>query len=92
MTDRKQSEGQLYTIGEYTYFMTYFEAQFTGSGEPRAVADQFTSFVSHYATSGFEFYRSDSIPYRVTPGCLAGLFGAKESFGYTTVVSFRKRL
>lgn len=72
--------------------MAYFEAKFVGSGSVGAVADQFTQFVSNYAAEGFEFFRCDEVPFRVTPGCLAGLFGAKESYGHCTIVTFRKKV
>jgi len=80
-----------YTVGGFTYLMEYFEAKFSGSGSVHDVADQFTQFVSQRASKGFEFFRCDEVPYRVTPGCLAGLFGAKESYGHCTIVTFRKK-
>jgi hypothetical protein len=80
-----------YTVGGFEYLITYFEAQFTSSATATAVADQFTSFVQHWAGQGYEFYRCDEVPFRIAPGCLAGLFGAKEAFGQCTVVSFRRK-
>ena len=81
-----------YTVGGFTYLMEYFEAKFSGSGSVHAVADQFTQFVSQRASRGFEFFRCDEVPFRVTPGCLAGLLGAKESYGHCTIVTFRKKV
>ncbi len=90
---KSQFEGyRKYTVGGYEYVISYFEAKFTGSGTPMMVADQFTAFVEWWAAQGYEFLRVDEVPYRVTPGCLAGLFGAKETYGYSTVVAFRKKL
>ena len=83
---------RIYSVGGYTYLMEYFEAKFSGSGSVHAVADQFTQFVSQRASRGFEFFRCDEVPFRVTPGCLAGLFGAKESYGHCTIVTFRKKM
>lgn len=81
-----------YNVGGFTYLMAYFEAEFIGSGSVGAVADQFTQFVSNYAAKGFEFFRCDEVPFRVTPGCLSGLFGAKETYGHCTIVTFRKKM
>ncbi len=81
-----------YNVGGFTYLMAYFEAKFVGTGSVGAVADQFTQFVSNYAAKGFEFFRCDEVPFRVTPGCLSGLLGAKESYGHCTIVTFRKKM
>ncbi len=81
-----------YQVGGYEYAVTYFEAKFKNTGTPMLVADQFTQFVEWWGGQGFEFMRTDEVPYHITPGCLAGLFGAKESFGHCTVVTFRKKL
>lgn len=78
--------------GDYEYLATYFEAHLKGSGTPLMVADQYTLFLEHYAKSGFEFYSCNDIPYRITPGCFAGLLGAKEQYGHSTVVTFRKKI
>ncbi len=92
-TSKSMFEGfRKYQVGDYEYAVTYFEAKFTGSGSVVQVADQFTQFVGWWASQGFEFYRCDEVPYRITPGCLQGLLGAKESYGHCTVATFRKRL
>ena len=83
--------GRTYVIGEYQYLITHFEAQFTGAANASSVAAQFTEFVVHYANHGFEFYRVDEVPYRINSGCLAGLFGASDTGGKCTIVSFRKK-
>jgi len=93
MSAQGKFEGfRTYQVAGYQYLVSYFQAHFKGSATGLAVADQFTAFVEHYANQGYEFYRCDDVPYSVTPGCLAGLFGAKESFGYATIVSFRKKI
>jgi hypothetical protein len=80
-----------YTVGGYEYLIAYFEAKFSGTGTTFQVADQFTAFVQHYAGQGYEFYRCDEVPFRIAPGCLSALFGAKEVYGHSTVVSFRRK-
>lgn len=86
----KFSGYRTYNAGDYTYLMAYFEAKFTDEGSAPKVAEQFTNFVGKFADGGFEFYRCDAIPFRITPGCLPALFGAKESSGHCTIVTFRK--
>ncbi len=81
-----------YQVGGFEYAVSYFEAKFKNNGTPMMVADQFTQFVESWGSQGFEFLRCDEVPYRITPGCLQGLFGAKESFGHCTVATFRKKL
>ncbi len=80
-----------YVVDDWEYLMHYFEAALVDSGTAPAVADQFTAFVADHAARGFEFVRCDGVPYRVTPGCLAGLLGAKESYGHRTIVTFRRQ-
>lgn len=92
MANGSKFEGfRTYKVGGFEYLMQYFEAKFTGTGTVHAVADQFTAFVANQAANGFEFFRCDEVPFRVTPGCLAGLLGAKESYGHCTIVTFRKK-
>jgi hypothetical protein len=90
-TESKFEGFRTYRVEGSEYLVTFFEARFKGSGTGFGVADQFTAFVQHYANQGYEFFRCDQVPYRITPGCLAGLFGAKETFGFSTIVSFRKK-
>jgi hypothetical protein len=80
-----------YTVEGYDYLVTYFQAGFKGTGSPKGVADQFTIFVETYADAGYEFYRTDSVPYEVSPGCLYAAFGVKSTYGYATIVTFRKK-
>jgi hypothetical protein len=92
MANDSKFEGfRSYKVGGYEFLMQYFEAKFSGSGNVHAVADQFTAFVVNQAAKGFEFFRCDEVPFRVTPGCLAGLFGAKETYGHCTIVTFRRK-
>ena len=81
-----------YVVDDWEYLMHYFEAGLAGSGTASEVADQFTAFVANQAVNEFEFFRCDAVPYRVTPGCLAGLLGAKESYGHHTMVTFRRQV
>lgn len=46
--------------------------------------------VSQHTTDGWEFYRVDTIGVKEKPGCLAALFGRKESTSTFYVISFRR--
>ena len=92
MANDSKFEGfRSYKVGGYEYLMQYFEAKFSGSGNAPAVADQFTAFVANKAASGFEFFRCDEVPFRITPGCLMALLGAKVTYGHCTIVTFRRK-
>lgn len=81
-----------FSVEGYDYIVTYFQAQLKGKATPYDVTDQFTKFVSDFAERGYEFYRTDSVPFELQPGCLASLAGAKTTYGYATIVTFRKKL
>lgn len=46
--------------------------------------------IDGHADEGWEFYRVDQVGVHSKPGCLAGLFGAREQTTYYNVVSFRR--
>ena len=46
--------------------------------------------VNAHAQEGWEFFRVDEIGVKVTPGCLASLFGQKEAFSNYYVITFRR--
>ena len=81
-----------YSVEGFEYIVTYFQAKLKGNATPYDVTDQFTRLVASYASKGFEFFRTDSVPYELKPGCLAGIFGAKTTYGYATIVTFRKKI
>ncbi len=47
------------------------------------------SIVNEHAKQGWEFYRVDAIGIVSKPGCLAGIFGAKETALEYYVATFR---
>jgi hypothetical protein len=79
--------------GDYEYVISYFQAVMKeGQANPYNVADQFTAYIEKWANEGWEFYRTDAVPYQIQPGCLSSLLGGKVSFGQVTMVSFRKKI
>jgi hypothetical protein len=64
---------------------------FASAPDPSQLAAQYLEQqVGHMAQQGWEFYRVDPIGVRTAPGCLAGLFGAKESYSIYYVITFRR--
>lgn len=49
------------------------------------------SVVNKHAEDGWEFQRIDSIGVKTTAGCLASLFGHKETFSNYHVITFRRQ-
>ena len=48
------------------------------------------SLVNEQATEGWEYYRVDTVGVVTPVGCMAALFGAKETLREYYVVTFRK--
>lgn len=46
--------------------------------------------VNEWAQQGWEFQRVDTIGITSSPGCIAGLFGAKQTIVQHYVVTFRR--
>lgn len=53
-------------------------------------ADYLESLANEQALQGWEFYRVDTIGVETRPGCLASLFGARQSLEEYYVVTFRR--
>ena len=53
------------------------------------VGNYLQSIVNDHAKQGWEFYRVDTVGVKIKPGCLAGLFGAKEGYKECFIASFR---
>lgn len=55
------------------------------------VAEQLAHVVRSHAVGGWEYYRLESIPTEVRPGCLPALFGAGVGTHWFTVAVFRRQ-
>jgi len=53
-------------------------------------AQYLQALASEQAAEGWDFYRVDSIGVVTNPGCLAALFGARQSLIEYFVVTFRR--
>lgn len=54
------------------------------------VAGQLESVINTHASQGWVFDQIQDVSIRVKPGCLAALFGAKESYTRFDQIVFRK--
>lgn len=55
----------------------------------KKVEDFMQKTVDEMVKQGWEFYRIDSLTVTERPGCLQGLFGAKETFHSINIICFR---
>lgn len=81
-------------VGRYSFdgsefVVTYFEADVGLGASGHEVAVRFGQFLEKMARAGYELARVDTVPYRMSPGCLLSLFGFSERYGQCTVVTFR---
>lgn len=74
----------------YGYKIVPFLASVSGVVEGGAVAKQLQAAIDEHAVADWEFYGLVSPEVKVRPGCLAGLFGAKESYTRFDQLVFRK--
>jgi hypothetical protein len=77
-------------MGLYRYHVVPFVGQLKQGSDVTEVSNQLASLINHFADQGWEFYSLDNVDIQVTPGCLAGLFGAKTSYVTYNQVIFRQ--
>lgn len=77
-------------MASYRYHVAPFVGQMKFGDDVKNVSEQLTSLINHYAGQGWEFYSLDNVDIEVTPGCLAGLFGARTSYITYNQVILRK--
>jgi hypothetical protein len=58
--------------------------------DPDRVATQLNDLINSQSTLGWEFYQINSVNISISPGCLAGLFGAASYEKKYDMVIFRK--
>ncbi|HIP95960.1 MAG TPA: DUF4177 domain-containing protein [Anaerolineae bacterium] len=55
------------------------------------VSVQLEKLINSMAADGWEFYRIDQVQIAVRPGCLAAIFGARESYIQFDQAIFRRQ-
>jgi hypothetical protein len=71
-------------------FIGKIKSGFFSSENAETVSRQLQSLINQYSRQGWEFYSVAKVDIEVTPGCLAGLFGAKTSYVTFDQVVFRR--
>ena len=64
--------------------------QVSAKEQDTALAALMQRLIEQNAAQGWEFYRVDTLSVAVAPGCLAALFGARQTFTPYSVVTFRR--
>ena len=74
----------------YTYRVMPFIGRIKGNQTAGDVADQLEALIDEGVKEGWEFDQVSNVNIEVKPGCLSGLFGAKESYTRFDMVIFKK--
>ncbi len=75
---------------QYEYFVAPFEGKLQAGGDVGSVSEQLTKAINHYVGYGWEFHSLGEVQIVVSPGCLAGLFGASTSYISHNQLVFRR--
>lgn len=73
-----------------TYKVAPFIGKMKSSQSAAEVSGQLESLINSHASQGWALDQIQSVNIEVKPGCLAGLFGAKEVYVKFDQVVFRK--
>ena|ERR1044072_4385615 len=77
----------------YEYQMVQIPSNFSMSAnqmQGNEIASYVQEWANRLAASGWEFYRIDTMGVTASPGCLAGLFGAQQTYTQYSIMTFRR--
>ncbi len=74
----------------YDYKVVPFMGKLKSKQSASEVSTQLESAINSTSNEGWEFYQMGDVNIEVSPGCIAGLFGAKESYGKFDQLIFRR--
>jgi len=77
---------------EYQYNVVPFIGRINAKQSATDVAAQLQAVINQYTAQGWEFYQLSDVNIEVKPGCLAGLFGARDSYVRYDQIIFRKTI
>ncbi len=77
-------------MATYQYKVVPFIGKIKSSQSASEVSSQLQSVINENASQGWELDQVQAVNIEVKPGCLAGLFGAKEVYTKFDQVIFRK--
>ena len=79
-------------MGHFEYKVVPFIGKIKSSGSAGEVSKQLEGAIVSEAAGGWEFHQLSDVNIQVAPGCLAGLFGSKESYIRFDQLIFRRYL
>lgn len=75
---------------QYVYKVVPFIGKLKNGQGAHEVTKQLQEVIDSAARQGWEFYQLAETNIEISPGCIAGLFGAKESYVKFNQLIFRK--
>ena len=72
------------------YRVMPFIGKIKGNQSAADVSNQLEGLINEGAKEGWQFEQVNNVNIQVQPGCLAGLFGAKEDYVRFDMVVFKK--
>jgi hypothetical protein len=77
-------------MGNYVYYAVPFIGKIKSGQTADEVSRQLTALINEQAAKGWEFYQLGEVRIQIAPGCLAALFGARNSYVSYNQVVFRR--
>ena len=82
---------EVFIVYKYKMIQVPSIIEMSGGGRGNEASAYLENIVNSNAAEGWEFHRVDEIGVRDTPGCLAGLLGAKSTTATCYVITFRRQ-
>lgn len=77
-------------MAHYEFKVVPFIGKIKSSESAEAVGRQLEALIASGTSGGWEFYQLSDVNIQVSPGCLAGLLGSKESYIRFDQIIFRR--
>ncbi len=77
-------------MSNYIYNVVPFIGKIKNNESATEVSKQLQVIINNHAGNGWEFHQLSEVNIEVAPGCLGGLFGAKETYEKFDQIIFRK--
>jgi len=79
-------------MGRYIYVVKPFIGLIKGNQSAKDVSDQLQTMINGYAKKGWDFCSVSEVNIKISPGCLAALFGRGNEYTKFDQVVFRRPL
>lgn len=77
-------------MGNYVYHVVPFIGKIKSGQTADEVSRQLNALINDTVAKGWEFYQLGEVNIQIAPGCLAALFGARNSYVTYNQVIFRR--